>query len=119
MITNAQVDFMFRGHTHTYQLWKPIVARTQGDETDQGTQLSGTLSGTNWNFALTHGVCHIINGNGGHEINSFGSNPMPSTILYANDDEFGYTVLEIDGSTARIIAKSVGGNVRHTVTFVR
>jgi predicted phosphodiesterase len=119
MITNAQVDFMFSGHTHTYQLWKPIVARTQGDETDQGTQLSGTLSGTNWNFALTHGVCHIINGNGGHEINSFGSNPMPSTILYANDDEFGYTVLEIDGSTARIIAKSVGGNVRHTVTFVR
>jgi predicted phosphodiesterase len=119
MLNNAQVDFMFSGHTHTYQLWKPIVARTLGDETDQGTQTVGTLSGSNWNFALTHGVCHIINGNGGHEINSFGSNPIPSTILYSNDNEFGYTVLEIDGSTARIIAKSVGGNVRYTATFTR
>jgi predicted phosphodiesterase len=119
MLNNAQVDIMFSGHTHTYQLWKPIVTRGSSDETDQGTLLSGTLSGSNWNFALTHGVMHIINGNGGHEINSFGSNPMPSTILYANDDEFGYTVLEVDGSTLRVIAKSVGGNVRHTVTLIR
>ena len=115
MLNNAQVDFMFSGHTHTYQLWKPIVTRGTSDEVDQGTQTVGTLSGSNWNFALNHGVMHIINGNGGHEINSFGSNPMPSTILYANDDEFGYTVLEIDGNTATVIAKSVGGNVRHIV----
>jgi hypothetical protein len=119
MFNNAQVDFMFSGHTHTYQLWKPIITRGTSDQIDQGTQTVGTLSGSNWNFALNHGVMHCINGNGGHEINSFGSNPLPSTILYANDSEFGYTVLEIDGSTARLIAKSVGGNVRHTVTLVR
>jgi predicted phosphodiesterase len=119
MFNDAQVDFMFSGHTHTYQLWKPIVTRGTSDETDQGTQTVGTLSGTDWNFALNHGVMHCINGNGGHEINSFGSNPMPSTILYANDDEFGYTVLDIDGSTATLTAKSVGGNVRHVVRCIR
>jgi hypothetical protein len=121
MFNNAQVDFMFSGHTHTYQLFKPITTRASpSDETDQGTQLLGTLSGSNWNFALTHGVMHIVNGNGGHEINGFGEDPSSvSTILYANDTEFGYTVLEIDGKTARVITKSVGGNVRHTVTVIR
>jgi predicted phosphodiesterase len=121
MMNTAQVDFMFSGHTHTYQLFKPITARTdQNDETDQGSIASGTLSGSSWNFALTHGVMQIVNGNGGHEVNQFGEDPSSvSTILYANDDEFGYTVLQIDGKTATVIAKSVGGNVRHTVTVVR
>ena len=104
---------------HILTLWKPIVARTLGDETDQGTQTLGTLSGSNWNFALSHGVIHCINGNGGHEINSFGSNPIPSTILYSNDNEFGYTVLEIEGKRATLTAKSAGGNVRFSVTAVR
>jgi predicted phosphodiesterase len=121
MCNNAQVDFMFSGHTHTYQIFKPIVSRVdENDETDNGTLLSGTLSGSNWNFALTHGIMQIVNGNGGHEINGFSGDPDSiSTVLYANDTEFGYTVLEIDGKTARVIAKSVGGNVRHTVTVVR
>jgi predicted phosphodiesterase len=123
MFNNAQVDFMFSGHTHTYQLFKPITTRASPtDETLMGTQLLGTLNGSGqWNFALPHGVIHIINGNGGHEINSFGGDdPAANTnILYANDTEFGYTVLEINGRTARVIAKSVGGNVRHTATIVR
>jgi predicted phosphodiesterase len=122
MFTDAQVDFMFSGHTHTYQLFKPITVRASAsDETLMGTQLLGTLSGSNWNFAASHGVMHIVNGNGGHEINSFGSDDPAanSNVLYANDTEFGYTVLEIDGKTARVIAKSRGGNVRHTVTIVR
>jgi hypothetical protein len=78
------------------------------------------MSGSNYNFALDHGAFYVINGNGGHEINSWGENPADfPNVLYANDDEFGYTVLDIDGNTATLTAKSVGGNVRYTVTAVR
>jgi hypothetical protein len=119
MIDTAQIDFMFHGHNHSYCIWRPIVSIPGNNENTAATA-TFTMSGSNYNFALNHGAFYIINGNGGHEINQWGENPADfPNVLYANDNEFGYTVLEIDGKRATIIAKSVGGNVRYTVTAVR
>lgn len=119
MFRNAQVDFMFHGHNHSYCIWRPIVS-IDGNNDNTAAQAVFTMSGSNYNFAVDHGAFYIINGNGGHEINRWGENPADfANVLYANDTEYGYTVLEIDGKRATITAKSVGGNVRYTVTAVR
>jgi hypothetical protein len=119
MFRNAQVDLMFHGHNHSYCIWKPIVSIDGNNENTASTAVF-TMSGSSYNFAVDHGAFYVINGNGGHEINSWGENPADfPNISYANDTEFGYTVLEIDGKVMNIIAKSAGGNVRHTIRVIR
>ena len=121
MFRNAQVDLMFHGHNHSYMIWKPIVDPAGGanDENTASTAVF-TMSGSNYNFAVDHGIMYIVNGNGGHELNTWGENAADfPNVLYATDQHFGYTVLEIDGKTMNVIAKNASGNLLHTARIIR
>lgn len=120
MFRDAQVDFMFHGHNHSYAIWRPVVAIPGDDENTSAQQLFTIGTDGRYDLSKDHGAFYIINGNGGHEINNWGEDPADfPNVLYANDDDFGYTVLDIQGKQATIIAKDVDGNTLFTVQATR
>ena len=93
-------DFMLYGHNHDFQVWLPMIS----DATQKFTK---TEDGS-YDFSKPHGQFHIVNGAGGHEINKFKENWKDNkNVLYANDDEFCYTLFKIDGKTCDVITKNV------------
>jgi Calcineurin-like phosphoesterase len=121
MFLDAQVDIMFHGHNHSYAIWRPVVAIPgNSDNTAADDLFTMASDGTTYDFSKSHGVIYVINGNGGHEINPWGEDPADfPNVLYANDQDFGYTILEIQGKLATIKAKNVNGTVMHTVNITR
>src|SRR5688500_3072697 len=120
MFRDAQVDFMFNGHNHSYCIWKPIVAIPGNDENTAAQAVFTLTQDGKYDFTKDHGTFHIINGNGGHEINPWGEDPNSfPNVLYANDTDFGYTTLDITGKQAVIKAKKVDGTVLATVNVTR
>jgi calcineurin-like phosphoesterase family protein len=121
MFNDAQVDFMFHGHNHSYAIWRPVVAIAGDNENTSAQQLFTMASdSTTYDLSKPHGAFYIINGNGGHEINSWGEDPADfPNVIYANDEVFGYTVLDIQGKQAKITAKNVSGATLFTVNATR
>ena len=121
MFNDAQVDFMFHGHNHSYAIWRPIVDIAGNDENTAAQSLfTMATDGVRYDMSKPHGAFYIINGNGGHEINSWGEDPADfPNVIYANDTVFGYTVLDIQGKQATITAKNVSGAVLFSVRATR
>lgn len=116
-----QVDIMLHGHNHNYQMWKPMIAITGQDGNQAGQQLF-TLKpdGSTYDFSKDHGVAYVVNGNGGHEHNGFNEDPTQNpNIIYANDEDFGYTKLEVNGKDITVKAVHENGTVLHQYKITR
>jgi hypothetical protein len=103
------VDFNLHGHNHNTQLWLPMVADdTSGNGT--GTQLFTYASdGKTFDFTKSHGWLTIVSGHAGHEHNGI-KETGNKNCMWFNDTAFGYTVIEIDGKKAHVIAKDETGD---------
>ena len=110
---NAQVDFMFHGHNHNVHIWKPIRPIIGNNGNTAATQVFSLASDNRYDFAKSHGTIYVTNGNGGHEHNTFGQSPT-SEVEFANDTDFGFSELVIQGKQATLKHYDVNGNVLYT-----
>ena len=105
------VDFNLHGHNHNTQLWKPmIVDKTQGGNGVGVPLYSLASDGLTFDFSKEHGWLTIVSGHGGHEHNRINESGNQNVLWY-NDSDFGYTVLDIQGKKANVIAKDITGKV--------
>ena len=118
MFRDAQVDFMLHGHNHNTVVWKPIVAIAGNNDNQGGAQVFTLATNGAYDFSKDHGVMYITNGHGGHEHNVFGQAAGPN-ILFSNDTDYGYTVIDIQGKQATIKCKNVSGTVMYTTNVTR
>ena len=100
LFDELEVDFMLYGHNHDHQVWLPMVS----DAKQKFTRLpDGTFD-----FSAPHGQFHIVNGAGGHEVDKFEEEWKDNqNVFYANDKEFCYTLIKIDGKTCEVVTKNV------------
>ena len=103
---DAQVDFCVHGHNHNTQLWLPMVP-SDSEANGEGTQLFTRLPDGTFDFSKDHGWVGVVTGHAGHEWNAIDdSGAGVSNVLYFRDSgKFGYTVLETNGKSAKLLAK--------------
>jgi predicted phosphohydrolase len=97
-----QVDLVLQGHTHNMQRTLPI----KYGELDNEPII--TTSGLD--FSQDHGQIYIISGAGGRKIYKFGE-PKNKWTPFAQDEEYGYHLLVVQGKKIDIFAKSNDGDI--------
>ena len=107
LFESYQVDFVLHGHNHNIQSWLPLTTNAQ--------QLFTRLPDGTFDFSKPHGQFFLISGAGGHEHNGFQEDPAGNpNIFFANDSDYGYTMLYITGKNATVQTKNINGTVIHT-----
>jgi hypothetical protein len=87
-----------------------VVDKSQGGN-GVGLPLYSLLpDGVTFDFAKEHGWLTIVSGHGGHEHNKINESGNQNVMWY-NDTDFGYTVIEIVGKQAHVIAKDITGKI--------
>jgi Predicted phosphohydrolases len=98
LFDKSGIDFVLSGHNHNSQLWVPMVY----DATPKSTNSDGT-----YDFSEPHGQFYFVNGAGGHEINNFKEKVNKNKkVLFANEEEYCYTLFRIDGKRCEVLTKS-------------
>ena len=108
------VDLLLEGHNHNYQMWLPMIPN-ESEANGEGQQLFTKLPTGEFDFNKVHGQASIVNGNGGHEHNIFKEDSKNNpNVLYANDTDYGFTIINIDGKVLTAQALDIDGNVLFT-----
>ena len=120
MMREAQVDFMIHGHNHNLHIWRPIVAIPGNNNNTAGQAVFSLASDGRYDFSKDHGTMYIVNGNGGHEMNGFGISETENVLFSLDGEEdYGYSVFEIQGKQAKIMHKDRNGVIRYQTGITR
>ncbi|MGZ5470454.1 MAG: metallophosphoesterase [Nitrososphaeraceae archaeon] len=108
----AQVDFVLQGHNHDMQLWLPMSYN--------GQQLFTKLADGTFDFSKQHGQFYMINGAAGRGLTPFSQDPKTNTnVMFANDEDLGYSVFYIQGKELILQYKSNAGEILHQIKVVK
>ena len=116
------VDMNFHGHNHNDQAWFPMIAmQTEGNAA--GKQLKVLAKdGKTLDMVPEHGWTTNICGHSGHEHNPIKEDVKANqNVMWANDTEYSYIVLETDPlkKTANVKWKDVAGKVLFEYNMTR
>ena len=108
----AQVDFVLHGHNHDMQLWLPMSYN--------GQQSFTQLADGTFDFSKQHGQFYMINGAAGRGLTPFSQDPKTNTnVMFANDEDMGYSVFYIKGKELTLEYKSNSGEILHHIKIVK
>jgi hypothetical protein len=108
------VDFLLHGHNHNTQLWLPMIAVQGPAGKAESKQLFEKLSDGTFDFAKPHGQFFIISGHGGHKHTRFREKPSQNpNIIYANDKDYGYTLISVSWKQCTVQSKDINGQILH------
>jgi predicted phosphodiesterase len=108
----AQVDFVLHGHNHDMQLWAPMSYN--------GKQSFTKLSDGTFDFSKQHGQFYMINGAAGRGLTPFSQDPQSNNnVMFANDEDLGYSIFYIKGKELALQYKSNSGEILHEIKVTK
>jgi Calcineurin-like phosphoesterase len=100
LFDESGVDFVLSGHNHNFQAWLPMIHEAT-------PKFEMKADGKTYDFSKPHGQFYFVNGAGGHEINNFKEKVNKNKkVLFANEEEYCYTLFRIDGKSCDVLTKS-------------
>jgi predicted phosphohydrolase len=102
-----QVDLVLHGHTHNMQRTHPIKYG--------GLDNEPIITESGLDFSQDHGQIYIISGAGGRKLYKF-AEPKNNWTPFAQDEEYGYHLLVIEGKKIDIFEKSNDGDILEQIT---
>ena len=94
------------------QLWLPMSYN--------GQQLFTKLADGTFDFSKQHGQFYMINGAAASGLTPFSQDPKTNTnVMFANDEDLGYSVFYIHGKELILQYKSNAGEILHQIKVVK